>query len=443
MDSYKYRCVAVTKIIPPKIGSEFHFLSHIKLTVSKYWSPPVNQESPSKTVLQALSELNQSVDHISTFWRIYQQTCLPRLLQMRYIQFIPPEYYTMLQISAYLYDTSEHPPEPFQSCLSEKEWSFVSITVFLSRYYNKMPLEQFYDEILKHSCDFNPIVILYCIQAISLEKNPVGLDLCLDQCLENKKICRPPEGNSGVFDSSDHPSEIFITLTQENIDHLICDPEGPFTSHHEHENKIYESLTGLNRFRLRYLLMEVLRDQALNGSENLQPASSEIIRWYLLHKDQNRTGPSAIQDLSSRLQKYPRKNWSTEQIQMKIQNLVIPTYLLDTFIQEYDKEYHECSMGKCKLEFEKFISIISILQPKKKITSIQTWTDVFVEISSDDFFEIPILSPKGLLLLSLHIVDIRLFKLLAYTLENTKGLFGVETGIFGLYKNGIVMAFKR
>jgi hypothetical protein len=234
-------------------------------------------------------------------------------------------------------------------------------------------------------------------------------------------------------------------MTSENIEHLLIDQESPFNHSAELDPDIYRFITKRNRSELRrYLIRELLTQIEIcnYGNSFLTESRKEIYKWYFINGE-NKLSNEAINDLKRRLMEYPRVGWTTEYIEMRIRGLVSPDYSLEQFIQEYDQAYYNQRIKNLESRLQILINAVSSLGFKYGGTPFESCNDLFESMSRDDSFDIPLLSPKGLLILTNilmkfscnqyknNIID----SLLNYMTVGLTGLFGEKYGIYGFYTN--------
>src|SRR5690606_31243093 len=119
-----------------------------------------------------------------------------------------------------------------------------------------------------------------------------------------------------------------------------------------------------------------------------------------------------------------RKDWTEERIRMTINRLILPNYNLEDFICEYDHEYLENRLNILQKQFSLFIQILKPLGFKDWKKAFNSWEELFEIMSQPDAFEIPLLSPSGLLILSQQIQSDLIEDLLLESINRPIKLFG-------------------
>lgn len=232
-----------------------------------------------------------------------------------------------------------------------------------------------------------------------------------------------------------------IIFTSENVKSLLIDPQSPYSYSIELDTPIYQSITNMNKIELRkYFIRELITEIEICSFPLAREARNEIIHWYF-SVGKNKLSKKSIHNLIKRLEGYPRPDWDLDRIEMMIRRLASPNYNLENFILEYDGIYYKERIKHLKSQIQTLMTIISPLQFEDVSRPFQNWDDLIKILTQDNSFKIPLLSPKGLLILKNIFEELVcrsyqnkiLNNLINYIITPTTGLFGPKYGIYGLF----------
>ena len=230
-----------------------------------------------------------------------------------------------------------------------------------------------------------------------------------------------------------------LIFNQSNIENLLIDKLSPYSSDDELDESIYELITNKTKVELRrYLIRELITEIEICSMPFEKEAKPQIYHWYY-SCGRNKLCDTAINHLVRKLKDYERPDWTTDKIDMTIRRLTSPDYNLEHFISQYDEIYYAERIRYLETEIQTLMSTTLPLEFKYESQSFDTWDDLIITMSKDDSFKIPLLSPKGLLIIrdtfqqlgckEYH--NIQLDNLLNYMIIFDTGLFGEN--IQGIY----------
>jgi len=239
-----------------------------------------------------------------------------------------------------------------------------------------------------------------------------------------------------------------ILFNQSNIENLLIDPLSPYISSDELDEDIYKLITNKNKVELRrFLIRELIIEIEICSFPFAKEAKHQIYHWYY-SCGRNKLCNTAINHLIQKLENYGRSDWTNDKIDMTIRRLTSPEYSLEHFINHYDEIYYKERIKYLENEIQTLMINTSPLEFKYETDSFDTWDDLITMMSKDDSFKIPLLSPKGLLIVrdifqqlgckAYH--NVQLDNLLNYMITFRTGLFGEKQDIYGIYTehNGLV-----
>jgi hypothetical protein len=267
----------------------------------------------------------------------------------------------------------------------------------------------------------------------------------LELQIENSPFCLGPIRSYllGEEDSrfmTTRPINLMIFNTK-NIENLLVDPLSPYISSKELDEDICKLITNKTTIELRkYFIRELIIEIEICSFPLAREAKNQIYHWYY-SCGRNKLCNTAINHLIFKLKDYNRPDWSNDKIDMTIRRLSSPEYSLEHFIIQYDDLYYKERIKYLENEIQTLMITTSPLGFKYESESFETWDDLINTMSKDDSFKIPLLSPKGLLIIRdifeqlkcRSYCNTKLDNLLNYIITFKNGLFDGKQNIYGIY----------
>lgn len=338
-----------------------------------------------------------------TFQTLVREVQLPSFLRSSWVQQVHPDYLVVLQLSGLLYDLcrtirplgevglrevhrglQHHHP-----WVTSNEWELLLLMVQL--YYEATTSWSTSTRRLAELIASRSGVELYRVvrataiahegPGVLLRFQQVGwyLELILNTTRLPRQISRRVQVHRSTTDSGRKLR--LIPLTPHNLATLIEDPVSSFARPVELGWRKYLHATGRTKLQLRQDLVDLL----LKDLPPVTTARDEIYNWYR-SDEVNRLSRRSLEDLVERLARHPRPNWDEERIMMTARRLSSINYDLEDLIHDYDREHLESQAQERKTQIEERLA------PLVPCSTIQ-------DLTSEQAFRIPILSPRGLLLI--------------------------------------------
>ena len=343
-----------------------------------------------------LSHLNYPHPHFSL---LYCETVLHPNFQLRVLKEIPEMYHPLLWVSALFNDLQDSVQlnKALNNCnMSANEWRMVSDI-------HSLDFEVSVPEIIQNiqRIFIEPVMILRIARALYFTESLLkGGDIThlVDRIIPNVDLVEfyLLNGTYGPIPRSTVTEGPLLLLNHSNIIQLL--KRCSLITSEEYSEEVCMRITGLSRTQLRRSIIWNLWNCQEVSFKEFHPIDETIIMWYN-KTNVNKLSTESLRELCNVLQKHPRKDWNNEKITMRFQMLVCPDYSFSSFCGEYDQSLHITREEELNTAIRKLGSLLEILGSQYHMDDPMEWPQFLDILENEHAFEIPILSPKGLLLI--------------------------------------------
>jgi len=350
-----------------------------------------------------LFENLSSVHDRSHFNLVFRESVLDQDFRIRLLRQIPDEYQDLLLISSFDCGHAEH--GLLRGCnLSSDEWSMLSdIRLIQTALEDLVEGRLTVSDIVKKILPLRIApLILYRIARAHFLLNQQA-DLLIDRIYPLTDLIELylTEGVITTKRMLKKKRTHLLWLDSVNFPRLMVDIDSPFSEIKEYPDSVYHQITGLNKKGLRRsILWSLLSLQEATHLplDDFSPIDAEIILWYN-RAEENKLSRSSLEMLLKILADHPRAGWNEELIIMRMRRTVCPDQNFTKFCRDYDKEMYDRRSKQMNQVIRAFLDSVQVLGPTFKVELWTSWEDLFNIMERDKSFLIPLLSPRGLLML--------------------------------------------
>lgn len=343
------------------------------------------------------------------FCLIYRETLLHSTYQRSFVQGVPYEYYSLLLIYALLTDIEGRwniRDYLEGTSLNKREWDILAETMTVHTLIEDLAQEKkTVPDVLRGflllspeniRIDFQIAKAVYMMKYIARQCDLTDLTNRISPLIDliEFDLQDSPMNVEMKIQESPHSAQL-LWLCPENLDTCIQDPECPYSSNIEISEATIRKVTGLSKKSFRRSLIRSLwtyYDISEIPSGQFSPIDEDMFIWYQ-QTGENKLSRESLNSLCEILRIHERTQWDEQRIEMRVQHIISPSRTWTCFCREYDQEIYQERKDQVCMIMDRLRYLFRMLGPNTQDS------DLFKQLEDSKSFYIPILSPRGLMML--------------------------------------------